>query len=206
MKDFSSMPDEAVIELIRSGGNKEAEEYILKKYNALVVKLSHNTFIVGSENEDVIQEGMIGLYKAMRDYRPDKNTKFYSFARLCIERQIATAIKLAGRQKHKPLNESLSLDKNPFDEDGDMSYLELFNRGSATSPESIVIDSESKQDLEERIKAKLSSLEKQVLILYLRGMNYTQIAKYIEKDEKSIDNTLQRIKKKVSRIVDTRRG
>ena len=186
------------------GEDKYAQEYMLVKYKPLVMACSKSCFISGAEKDDVIQEGMIGLYKAIRDFVAERNVGFYPFAKMCIERQIATALKTANRQKHKPLNESYSLDKNIFEDDEEATYIEMLKSSTNESPENKYIDDESKRMLEENVMANLSAMEKKVLSLYLKGKKYTEIAIIVEKDEKSIDNALQRIKKKISKIVAER--
>lgn len=203
-KEYSGKTDEEIIAAIREGSDKYAQEYLLVKYKPLVMACSKSCYISGAEKDDVIQEGMIGLYKAIRDYVPGKNVGFYPFAKMCIERQIATALKTANRQKHKPLNESFSLDKNVFENDEEATYIELLKSRTNESPENRYIDVESKNRLEREVMENLSPMEKRVLSLYLKGKKYTEIALIVEKDEKSVDNTLQRIKKKISKIVAAR--
>ena len=188
-EEYKAKTDEEIIELIHKGEDKYAQEYMLVKYKPLVMACSKSCFISGAEKDDVIQEGMIGLYP---------------FAKMCIERQIATALKTANRQKHKPLNESYSLDKNIFEDDEEATYIEMLKSRTNESPENKYIDDESKRMLEENVMANLSAMEKKVLSLYLKGKKYTEIAIIVEKDEKSIDNALQRIKKKISKIVAER--
>jgi RNA polymerase sporulation-specific sigma factor len=200
------MSDEEVIALFREQGEVGAQDYILEKYKRLVIICTRRLYILGGDSEDVIQEGMIGLYKAIRDYDPSKNAKFFTFAKMCIDRQVATAIKTANRQKHKPLNESYSLDKSVFDEGDDFTYMDTYKDRSIVSPENLIIDNENKRSLELAIEDKLSALEKRVLSLYLKGKTYTEIAKIIGREDKSIDNTLQRIKRKVEKIVEERRN
>lgn len=206
MTDYSTMSDEEVIALFREQSEVGAQDYILEKYKRLVIICTRRLYILGGDSEDVIQEGMIGLYKAIRDYDPSKNAKFFTFAKMCIDRQVATAIKTANRQKHKPLNESYSLDKSVFDEGDDFTYMDTYKDRSIVSPENLIIDNENKRSLELAIEDKLSALEKRVLSLYLKGKTYTEIAKIIGREDKSIDNTLQRIKRKVEKIVEERRN
>ena len=196
-EEYKAKTDEEIIELIHKGEDKYAQEYMLVKYKPLVMACSKSCFISGAEKDDVIQEGMIGLYKAIRDFVAEKNVGFYPFAKMCIERQIATALKTANRQKHKPLNESYSLDKNIFEDDEEATYIEMLKSRTNESPE-------NKRMLEENVMANLSAMEKKVLSLYLKGKKYAEIAIIVEKDEKSIDNALQRIKKKISKIVAER--
>lgn len=205
MTDYSLMSDEDVIALFKEQNDTDAQDYLLEKYKKLVIICTRRLYILGGDTEDVIQEGMIGLHKAIRDYSKDKNAKFFTFAKMCIERQVATAIKTANRQKHRPLNESFSLDKNVFDEEDDFTYLDTIDDRSVVSPENLIIDNENKLSLERAIADKLSPLENRVLALYLKGKSYKEIAKITDRADKSIDNTLQRIKKKVEKIVAERR-
>lgn len=198
---YENLKDEEIVKLVRDG-DEFAQEYIIEKYKRLVKMKARPYFIIGADKEDIIQEGMIGLYKAIRDF--DGNYIFYSFAELCIKRQIISAIKSAARQKHSPLNSSLSLNKVVNDEDDDKTYIELF-ADKLSNPEELFIDREDKNYIEEKIAHNLSSLEYKVLKLYLRGKSYYEIAAIINKDEKSIDNALQRVKKKVEKILIERK-
>lgn len=199
-KKYLDSTDVELVNMTRDG-DMTAQECLLDRYKKLVRIKARGYYILGGDTEDIIQEGMIGLYKAIRDFNEEKQVNFYSFAVLCITRQIHTAIKSANRQKHIPLNSSLSLDRTVFDENEDLTYLETLSNSEITNPESLVISSENKTALEKHIGDSLSSLEKHVLFLYLRGKSYTEIAAMIGKDEKSIDNALQRIKKKVTKIL-----
>lgn len=192
--------DEELIELIRKG-EELALEHLIDKYKNLVKIKARSYFILGADREDIIQEGMIGLYKAIRDFKPEKQVNFYSFAELCILRQIITAIKSANRQKHIPLNSYLSLNRTVYDENDDCTYIEMLTDNGNSNPEVLFIGNENKEDIEKKISHNLSKLEQQVLELYLNGKSYTEIAKLVGRDEKSIDNALQRVKKKVEKIV-----
>ena len=152
-EEYKAKTDEEIIELIHKGEDKYAQEYMLVKYKPLVMACSKSCFISGAEKDDVIQEGMIGLYKAIRDFVAERNVGFYPFAKMCIERQIATALKTANRQKHKPLNESYSLDKNIFEDDEEATYIEMLKSRTNESPENKYIDDESKRMLEENVMA-----------------------------------------------------
>lgn len=200
---FNKYSDEEIIDIIRTG-NEDAQEYLIDKYKNLVKVKSRSYFILGADREDIIQEGMIGLYKAIRDFKPEKQANFYSFAELCIVRQIITAIKSANRQKHIPLNSYLSLNKTVYDENDECTYLEMLTDNINSNPEALVISNENKIDIENKIYDALSKLEQQVLNLYLNGKSYNEIAKVVERDEKSIDNALQRVKKKVEKIIVNR--
>ncbi len=199
---YQSLTDEQIVELIHSD-DKLALEYLIEKYKGLVRSKTRSYFMMGADREDVIQEGMIGFYKAIRDFNKDKQVNFYSFAELCVQRQIITAIKTAGRQKHIPLNSYVSLNRPVYDENDECTYIELLSYDLISSnPEAMIIDSEEKNTIEGRIGVALSPLERRVLSLYLRGKSYSEIAQKVNKDEKSIDNALQRIKKKVEKIIN----
>lgn len=204
-EEYSNMTDEAVIALVHNENDLEAQDYIIDKYKPLVIAKARSYFIMGADKEDIIQEGMIGLYKAIRDFNPKKQAGFFSFAELCILRQIITAIKMANRQKHLPLNSYLSLNRSVYDEEDDCTYIELLSYDIKSDPESLVIGNENKKAIEKSIVLSLSKLERQVLNLYLKGKSYVEIAKIIKRDEKSIDNALQRIKKKVEKIVQNKK-
>lgn len=201
---YNNITDEDIIALIHNNDDLEAQDYIINKYKPLVIAKARSYFILGADKEDIIQEGMIGLYKAIRDFNPDKQSSFFSFAELCILRQIITAIKMANRQKHQPLNSYLSLNRSVYDEEDDCTYIELLSYDIHSNPETLVIGNENKKAIEKSIALSLSSLERKVLNLYLKGKSYVEIAKMIGRDEKSIDNALQRIKKKVEKIVKTK--
>ncbi len=190
------------LELLRLSREKDkfAEEALLERYKNFVRVKARTYYIIGADKDDIIQEGTIGLFKAIRDYRENNDTTFFSFADLCVTRQIMTAIKAANRQKHIPLNSSVSLNRNVLDEDENSTYLELLSDGSQTNPETLVIGNEERENIEAKILKSLSKFEKQVLICHLRGLKYTEIAKLLNKEDKSIDNALQRIKKKVLKI------
>lgn len=198
---YKEESDAELLEKIK-GGDLFAQEYLINRYKKLVRIKTRGYYIMGGDTEDLIQEGMIGLYKAIRDFNTEKQVNFYSFALLCITRQIHTAIKSANRQKHIPLNSSLSLDRAVYDENEEFTFRDKLANSDISNPENLVISNENKSALEEQISAALSKLEKHVLFLYLRGKSYTEIAQILEKDEKSIDNALQRIKKKITKILE----
>ncbi len=204
MEKYANMGYDELVNLVQTNNDNMALDYLINyKCKSLIKKKTRGYFIFGADREDVIQEGMLGLYKAIRDYRPDKEASFVSFAELCINRQIISAIKAAGRQKHIPLNTSISMDKPVTGEDEDYTYLDFLSK-TGGNPEDEVIGRENLKILEREILSNLSKMEKQVLGYYLRGRSYTQIAKLMGKEEKSIDNALQRIKKKVSVIVQNK--
>ncbi|MBR5467909.1 MAG: RNA polymerase sporulation sigma factor SigH, partial [Firmicutes bacterium] len=187
-------------------GDDLAQEILLERYKYFVRSRARSYFLIGADKEDIIQEGMIGLYKAIRDYRDNKNASFKSFAELCINRQLITAIKAAGRQKHMPLNSSVSLNKAVYEEEGEGTYINMIESAEAvTSPEMIFIGIENRNFIVENIMAALSSFEKRVLNLYLQGKTYSEIALIMGKAEKSIDNALQRVKKKTEKLMEKSR-
>ncbi len=199
---YFNMNDEEVIDLIHKGDDY-AWDYIFNKYKDMVKMKTRVYFLIGADNEDIIQEGMIGLYKAIRDFKDNKNTSFKSFAELCINRQIITAIKSATRYKHLPLNSSISLNKSAFnDESSDETYMDLVKTTDETNPEDLVISQENKHYIEDGIDKILSDFERKVLIYYLQGKSYLEISNISGKSEKSIDNALQRVKKKISKFID----
>ena len=205
MADYSIMKDEEVVNLVHQG-DFLAQDYLLNKYKTFVKTKSRAYFLIGADKEDITQEGMIGLYKAIRDYRDNKNASFKSFAELCINRQLITAIKAAGRQKHMPLNSSVSLNKTVYEDEGENTYINIIESAEAvTSPETIFIGIENRNFIVENIMTALSSFEKRVLNLYLQGKTYSEIAQIMEKSEKSIDNALQRVKKKTEKLMEKSR-
>lgn len=186
-----------------SKGDMYVLEYIMNKYKDFVRLKARTYFLVGADREDIIQEGMIGLYKAIRDYNPDKTSSFKTFADLCITRQIITAVKAATRQKHVPLNSYVSLNKPVFDDEREKGTLiDLMATTKIVNPEDILIGQENLHLIEEYISKKLSSFESEVLTLYLEGKNYTDISQVLAKPLKSIDNALQRIKHKIEEILE----
>lgn len=184
-------------------GNGDAVEYILNKYRNFVRTKSRTYFLIGADREDIIQEGMIGLYKAIRDYRADSGTNFRTFADLCITRQIITAIKTATRQKHIPLNSYISLNKPIYDNENENALLDSLTEKHRLDPEEIMISRERYVIIEKKIMDTLSNYESDVLKQYLDGKSYVDIAATLNKSEKSIDNALQRIKKKIEKLILT---
>ena len=185
-------------------GDDAAQEYLLDKYKSLVRAKSRAYFLIGADSEDIIQEGMIGLYKAVRDYNEEKNASFRSFAELCVNRQMITAIKAATRQKHQPLNSYISLNKPVYEEESEQTYMDFLqsSSGSLLNPEALLIGQENKSFLEDQMVKNLSSFETRVLVLYLQGRSYFEISRVLDKPEKSIDNALQRVKKKLERFLE----
>ena len=202
-ESFATMTDEQIVELAREGDNV-AQEYLINKYKNFVRAKARSYFLIGADKEDIIQEGMIGLYKAIRDFRPDKLSSFRAFAELCITRQIITAIKTATRQKHIPLNSYVSLNKPIYDEDSDRTLLDVISGTRITDPEELVISREEFDDIEEKMGEILSSLEWKVLMYYLEGKSYQEIAVDLDRHVKSIDNALQRVKRKLERYLENR--
>ncbi|NLA47061.1 MAG: RNA polymerase sporulation sigma factor SigH [Firmicutes bacterium] len=187
-------------------GNSIALEFLINKYKNFVKAKARSYFLIGADREDIIQEGMIGLYKAIRDFRGDKLSSFRAFAELCITRQIITAIKTATRQKHIPLNSYVSLNKPIYDEDSDRTLLDVLSGTKITDPEELMINREEYNDIEYKMGEILSDLEWKVLTLYLEGKSYQEIAEDLERHVKSIDNALQRVKRKLERYLEVRKG
>ena len=200
---FLVMTDEEVVELAREG-SIEAQEYLINKYKNFVRAKARSYFLIGADKEDIIQEGMIGLYKSIRDFRSDKLSSFRAFAELCITRQIITAIKTATRQKHIPLNSYVSLNKPIYDEDSDRTLLDVISGTRITDPEELIISREEFDDIETKMGEILSSLEWKVLMCYLEGKSYQEIAGDLKRHVKSIDNALQRVKRKLERYLANR--
>ncbi len=202
-EDFAVMTDESVVELARDGDDA-ALEYLIHKYKNFVRAKARSYFLIGADREDIIQEGMIGLYKAIRDFRFDKLSSFRAFAELCITRQIITAIKTATRQKHIPLNSYVSLNKPIYDEDSDRTLMDVISGSKITDPEELIISREEFDDIEGKMSEILSSLEWKALMYYLEGKSYQEIAIDLNRHVKSIDNALQRVKRKLERYLETR--
>ena len=198
--NYDSLNDETLVEISKRGDGY-ATEILMEKYRNFVRAKSRTYFLIGADKEDIIQEGMIGLYKAIRDYNPNAQASFKSFAELCITRQIITAIKTATRQKHIPLNSYVSLSKPLYDEDNERVMLDTIMEYKKLDPQEIVIDKERFYSIEEKLSVILSKLELRVLNQYLEGKSYTEIALHIKRSEKSIDNALQRIKKKIEKYI-----
>lgn len=201
--DFTLMSDEDIVALANSG-HTLAQEFLIDKYKNFVRAKARSYFLIGADKEDIIQEGMIGLYKAIRDFRADKLSSFRAFAELCITRQIITAIKTATRQKHIPLNSYISLNKPIYDEDSDRTLLDVISGTRITDPEELVISREEFDNIEAKMSEILSSLEWKVLMFYLEGKSYQEIANDLGRHVKSIDNALQRVKHKLERYLESR--
>ncbi|MGG3449701.1 MULTISPECIES: RNA polymerase sporulation sigma factor SigH [Bacillaceae] len=198
---MDSLNDEQLVELVHNG-NSDALDYLIHKYRNFVRAKARSYFLIGADKEDIVQEGMIGLYKAVRDYKGDKLSTFKAFAELCITRQIITAIKTATRQKHIPLNSYISLDKPIYDEESDRTLMDVLTGVKVTDPEELMINREQFTSIEGKVNELLSDLERQVLALYLDGRSYQEIAEELNRHVKSIDNALQRVKRKLERYLE----
>ena len=198
---YGAMTDEEIVRLCHEG-DTSAEEYLLNKYKNFVRSKARSYFLIGADHEDIVQEGMIGLYKAIRDYKQEKLSSFRAFAELCITRQIITAIKTATRQKHIPLNSYVSLNKPLYDEESDRTLLDIIMEGSAGNPEDLIINQENLGNIHQKINEVLSGLEQEVLAAYLDGKSYQEIAESLGRHVKSIDNALQRVKRKLEKYLE----
>ena len=201
---FENMTDEEVVMAAKQDENLLAQEYLLYKYRNFVRAKARSYFLIGAEREDIIQEGMIGLFKAIRDFRSDKLSSFRAFAELCVTRQIITAIKTATRQKHIPLNSYVSLNKPIYEEDSDRTLLDVISGAKVANPEEMVISREEFLDIENKMNNILSDLEWKVLMSYLDGKSYQEIAVDLDRHIKSIDNALQRVKRKLEKYLSSR--
>lgn len=198
---YDGLDDEQLVGLVRAG-DEDALTFLIDKYKNFVKAKSRAYFLVGADREDIVQEGMIGLYKAIRDYKGDKLSSFKAFAELCITRQIITAIKTATRQKHIPLNSYISLDKPIYDEESERTLLDVISEAKVLDPEELIIKREKYGDIELKISELLSDLERKVLALYLDGRSYQEISEELNRHVKSIDNALQRVKRKLERFLE----
>ena len=196
---YEGLTDEELIVLFRDG-DQEAMEKLLNKYKEMVLRKAKSMYILGGDSDDLIQEGMLGLFKAVRDYDCGRDASFRTFAQLCVTRQLYTAVKASSRKKHIPLNTAISLSR-PVREDGeeDEEFLDCLEADASSNPEVYLIGQEEMERLEEKIEKELSPFEKQVLELHLTGMGYVEIAHVLNRDEKSTDNALQRIRTKLKK-------
>ena len=192
------LDEEVVIEA--QGSNVRAQEYLINKYKNFVKAKAKSYFLIGADKEDIYQEGMIGLYKAIRDFKADRLSSFRAFAEICVTRQIITAIKTATRQKHIPLNTYISLNKPIYDEESDRTLLDVLSGAKITDPEELVISREEVISIQSEIGEVLSELEMEVLMSYLDGKSYQEIACDLDRHAKSIDNALQRVKRKIRKV------
>lgn len=206
MLTYDRMTDEELILALRDGDGKVID-FIIEKYKEMVRKKAGSMFILGADREDLIQEGMIGLFKAVRDYDPGRDASFATFADLCVSRQMYKAVEAGNRKKHAPLNSYISIyedDNSPGGAGSGTNILEMILSETGRSPEEMLIDMEQTQHLEQEIYDSLSDLERKVLNLRLTGLEYTDIAKILGRDTKSTDNALSRIKAKVKKIMENR--
>lgn len=200
--EFHNKIDEEVVDEAKKG-NSRAQEYLISKYENFVKAKAKSYFLIGADKEDIYQEGMIGLYKAIRDFKADKLTSFKAFAELCVTRQIITAIKTATRQKHIPLNTYISLNKPIYEEESDRTLIDVLSELKITDPEELLIGKEQIKHIEGEMAKVLSDLEMEVLQSYLDGKSYQEIACDLDRQAKSIDNALQRVKRKLEKCLWT---
>lgn len=201
---FEGKTDDEIVIQARSG-DERALEYLLRKYQNFVKAKAKSYFLIGADKEDIYQEGMIGLFKAIRDFKDDKLASFKVFAELCITRQIITAVKTATRQKHIPLNTYISLNKPIYDEESDRTLLDIISGIKVSDPEELIIGKEELKNIEFQICEVLSDLEMEVLMSYLDGKSYQEIACDLDRQAKSIDNALQRVKRKLEKCLENRK-
>ena len=205
LNQYGETTDEELLCRLRDG-ESAIMDFLMEKYKYLVKNKARTMFILGADTEDLIQEGMIGLFKAVRDYDCGRDASFYTFAELCIARQMYTAIQASGRKKHMPLNSYISIYGSVVQDDAredgaEVVLVNVLPAGEESNPEELIIDRENVEQLEQNIQKELSPFEKQVLDLYITGMNYVEIAKVLGKDEKSTDNALQRIRTKMKKVL-----
>ncbi len=193
MNKYEQYTDEQLVEILRRG-DQNVMDYLIEKYKTMVRQKARVLYLAGGDQDDLIQEGMIGLFKAIQDYRGDKEASFRTFAQLCVERQLYRAIESSNRRKHQPLNGYVSM----YGEEWEVEARTMFQQ----SPESLLIAQENAQQAEDAIRKELSEMENQVLVLYLNGNNYLEIAEQLDKTPKTIDNAIQRIRRKVKMVLD----
>ncbi|WP_208585799.1 RNA polymerase sporulation sigma factor SigH [Gracilibacillus suaedae] len=199
--DFQHLDDNELVLLVQDG-DTQALEFLIQRYKSFVRAKAKTYFLVGADHEDIAQEGMIGLYKAIRDFQEDKLSSFKAFAELCITRQIITAIKTATRQKHMPLNSYVSLDKPIYNDDSERTLLDVLEATIAMDPQELLVNRERYGDMENKLAELLSKLEREVLLLYLEGKSYQEISAELNRHAKSIDNALQRVKRKLEKYLE----
>ena len=204
-RQFADLADEQVVGQAQQG-DSVAIEFLLSKYKNFVRSKARSYFLIGADHEDIVQEGMIGLFKAIRDYQSERLSSFRAFAELCITRQIITAIKTATRQKHVPLNSYVSLNKPIYDEESDRTLMDVIVEGRAQNPEELIIGRENLVSIRDRVDQVLSPLEQDVLNAYLDGKSYQEIADKLGRHVKSIDNALQRVKRKLEKFLEESRA
>ena len=205
LPDYEQMTDEEIARLAQAG-DEEASAFLLRKYKNFVRSKAHSYFLVGADHEDIVQEGMIGLFKAIRDFRPEKLASFHAFAEICVTRQIITAIKTATRQKHIPLNSYISLNKPIYEEESDRTLMDIITETQVADPEEMLIGRESYSNIESRIQESLSPFERRVMEAYMDGKSYQEIAEALGRHVKSIDDALQRIKRKLEKLLEERKS
>ncbi|MFB9760797.1 RNA polymerase sporulation sigma factor SigH [Ectobacillus funiculus] len=196
-ENYDKLEDEVLVELVHNG-DSESSNFLIHKYMNFVQSKVRRYFLIGGDKEDIVQEGMIGLYKAIRDFRREKTASFRTFADLCITRQIITAIKTASRQKHVPLNSCVSLDKPIYDEESNYTLMDVISEKKIMNPEALIINKEKVGIIELKILELLSDLERRVLGLYIDGQSYQEISKELNMPVKTVDNALQRVKRKLN--------
>lgn len=204
MDRFKDLTDEEIVRMAQEDHDAEATDYIVHKYRNFVKAKARSYFLIGADKEDIIQEGMIGLYKATRDFRGDKQASFRAFADLCVTRQIITAIKTATRQKHIPLNSYVSLNKPIYTDESERTLMDVVSAAPVSDPEELIISRENFADIELRMNEVLSDLEWQALTAYLEGKSYNEMSRELHRHVKSIDNALQRVKRKLERYLEMR--
>lgn len=197
---YQDMEDAEIVSLAQAG-DVQASEYIMIKYKNLVRSKAHAYFIMGAETEDLLQEGMIGLFKAIRDYDQEKNDSFYAFAVMCIRRQLISALKRATRQKHIPLNSYVSLNKSIYDEENERTLMDVLTARGVSNPEQLMIAQQEYEFINAKIENVLSDFERAVLKEYITGKSYSEIASDMNTQPKSVDNALQRVKSKLERAL-----
>lgn len=200
-ENLASLSDEQLV-VLASSGDDRAFDCLLDKYRLFVLNKSKSYFIAGADNDDIVQEGMIGLFKAVRDFHSERGVSFKTFADVCITRQILTAVKNATRQKHAPLNSYISLNKTVGDDESGSTLMDTIDCDTNINPESIMLNREKADAIGTKVNESLSGFELLVLSYYLQGLSYAKISRAIGKDPKSVDNALQRIKKKLEKISD----
>ena len=206
MDSYNRKTDEELLRRMHNG-DKKVIDYLMVKYKNLVRKKAKALFLIGADNDDLIQEGMIGLFKAIRDYQEEKDSSFYHFAEICISRQMYTAMEASQRKKHLPLNSYVSIYASASDnpEENGLSIVDTIEAGKESNPELMILGEEYTNAFEEELKEKLSKLERKVLYLHLQGMEYLKIAEFMDKSPKTIDNALQRIKAKARQLLEEKR-
>ena len=199
--EYADVPDEKLVEIIKKG-DKDALNFLLSKYKNLVTMKANRFFIIGAEKDDMIQEGFWGLYKAIQSFDPEKQNSFKTFANLCVERQLITVIKTSNRQKNIPLNSSFSLNVSAYDENDDVSVLDVLDTKTAEDPLDTIVKKEYYESFENKINENLSKFEKDVLNKYIQGKSYVDIANSLDTPVKSVDNAIQRIRKKALKCLE----